>query len=346
MSDQNGKLIVAAARELLENKTSSAYRVLITHLYEAIDRGISGALNNYDSEISRTLRDGYFTQFADQKLSDRSFLKGLLERATNPVGYTRTSAYNFVRSEIRKSPPMVTVRGEEFDGDEWGAGSAEVAATERDALVDAEDHQTRQQWLVALPLDDQLLLALMYVEAHDLPPTLVKLIARRRAAEVEAVARELDARASVQSEARRQIQRELDERIERTARIQERILRVKAAMQERGDGDVTDVESLSPDRLRAIASSQKELLAATPEERRQCLEALERKLESLWVRVRETRKSLQVEFPAQPRYEEVLAILGQLPKDPTKQKTAIDTLRKRFVRLRRTIRERVSEETK
>src|SRR5205085_3419945 len=105
------------------------------------------------------------------------------------------------------------------------------------------------EWFRDLPIDDQVLLGVLYVEAQDLPTEWIEHIARRRGCDASVVVAQLDERAAAQANARKRIIDELDQRATRLCRLLERRTVVRAAMATRGEhpSSAEDV-ALSPER--------------------------------------------------------------------------------------------------
>jgi hypothetical protein len=348
MSDTK-RVIITAAREVLEQSSTAAYRDLIGQLYSAIDRGIHAAVARFDELTASILHDQYFDDFLAHKLRERNFLNALIA-ADNPVSLTATVASNHARDLIRKSPPARLVyqrrpAGEEDDpeSDIWDEAQASTfvdAWVEREKEIEQQDR--RQEQFSTLPKDDQLLLGIYFVETSELPLAWVELIAQRRGVPLADVEAELAARASDQGDARRRLTHEYDERVERIERLQHRILQVRAVAMERGDAKEVRAIVLSQEARNRLRASQEELKAATTGERAAYLQYLEEKRTRLCELQLEIQEKLNDGLPGGEKHEDVLRILGRLPAQPKARATAVNSVTQKFRRLRKKLRSQLT----
>ncbi len=338
--------IVAVAIGLLEEESSRAhYSTLISVLYTPIDQGIAAALSVYDPAQAEAVVHGYFSEFLHLKVRSTTFLEGLV-RSDYPRRYATTAAANFARDEIRKRPLLQITSATKTEDGDWGQVEIQQkddTPTAAQALEAAEEQEGRQAWLEELAPDDQLLLGTLFVEANELPKHLMELLAKRRAVDVGDLQDELNVRSDDQAGKRQELQQELDGRAARIFSLQRVVGRVRAVTRQRGDFQAEPSE-LSNEQLKRLRGSQAALLEASAEERSGYEVHLEGRISHLVGLQSENRDRLQRDFPAGPKYEEVLSILGQLPKAAEDRKKAVNAINARFLRIRKRLKQRLAAE--
>ncbi len=341
MVEDTAKVIVEAAKSLLKDTSSqAAYSQLVGATFGLIDRGIASVTTAYDGRVDA---EEMLTRFLHEKIDNPKFLSGIVG-ASEAEGYVVQAAKNFTRDSIRTNPPVAF----ETSGDAKEGPTRELfvddSLSAEEEIVASQEQAHRMQWLGELPVDDQLLMHILYAEALELPQSMLVLLAKRRAVDAAAIKREIEGRATAQQGKRTEWERELNSRSETIYSVQHRT-RIVSAMISECDYQRAEVPAqLSAERREELRQNQRALKAASAQERSGYVAHLEARLERLSSLQQETRVKLAKEFPAGQRYEEALSILGQLPEGVNDRKKAINAVTTRLRRIRKKLRQRMAAE--
>ncbi len=336
MVEDTAREIVEAAKMLLdESSSTTAYTQLIGSAYSLVDRGIASVAEPYDGRVDA---EEILTRFLKDKIDSPKFLTGIVG-AGDAAGYVVQAAKNFTRDCIRSNPPVVFAN-QAIDPQEGGRELfIEDRRSAEEVIVASQEQERRMRWIGDLPVDDQLLMHVLYAEALELPAEMVDLLAKRRVIESTELLEELEARASAQQGKRTEWEHELNKRSETIHAVQHR-LRVVDAMISEVDFERAKVPAqLSSERREELRQSQTALREASAQERSGYMAHLGARLDALSQLQHETRTKLARDLPAGKQYEEVLAILGQLPDAEADQKKAINAITARVLRIRKRMRQ-------
>lgn len=286
-----------AARVLLQHPGDlAAQRALLGVLVHAIDRGVARALRNPNRDNDRT---EIANAFIDSKVRDRAFLRGVAD-ADSAEAFTARSAQNFAVSKLRGAQGIRS-RTEHIDSRPAEKLVDDQSASDDDGIDDESStirNSEATKRFDALSSDDQLL---FYV-VHDVPPHgIVEQLARKRGVTVPQLELELTQRTLSHDGEVAKLRAELERRSHEIERLRHRLasLRLDRLSQESNAAELRLIERLDT-------------------------------LQELQV---EARRRLRDPEARSKRWDEVLALLGELPAGDAERKRAVNRITVRYKRL-------------
>lgn len=318
-----------AARLLLQHPDdAAARRALLGALLDAIDRGIARVVRNPAKDNDRT---ELFNAFIYNEFLKRTFLQGIAV-ADSAEAYATQAARNFAVSKLR-GPQGIRARVEQIDT-EVAAGIVVDDRTEPDdAQIDDESATIRDSGaarrFAALSDEDKLLFYLV----HDVPPrSAIEHLAKKRGAAVAQIEAELARRVATHDGDLDKLRDELERRGQEIQRLHYRITSVHSERLAKAGTDPIDVPPAS-----SAMVQQMQARSARERANRADLLAYEQHLaarvDTLQELQFEARRRLHDPEARSKRWDEVLALLGELPAGMAERKRAVNRITVRYKRL-------------
>ena len=318
-----------AARVLLQQPDdAAARRALLGALMDAIDRGIARVVRNPAKDNDRT---ELFNAFIYNEFLKRTFLQGIAG-ADSAEAYATKAARNFAVSKLR-GPQGIRARVEQIDT-QAAAGIVVDDRTEPDdEEIDDESATIRDSGAAkrfgALPDEDKLLFYLV----HDVPPRPeIERLAKKRGVAVAQIEAELARRATAHDGELGKLREELDRRGQVIQRLHYRIASVHSDRLAKEGTDPTEVGPASSALIQQM-QSRRARERATPAELRAYERHLVEDVETLQELQVQTRRRLHDPEARSKRWDEILALLGELPANAAERKRSVNRLTVRYKRL-------------
>jgi len=316
-----------AARALLQRPDDAeARRALVGALVEAIDRGVARVLRKPGQDNDRT---ELANAFIYAKILDRAFLKGIAD-ADSAQAYAARSAQYFAKDKLRGTQG-IRLRVEHVDS-QAGAGIAEDSETEDEDLDDESEAirgSEAAKRFEALTRDDKLLFYLV----HDVSPGwVIAQLAEKRGVAIAQIEAELARRATAHDGELGKLREELDRRGQEIQRLHYRIASVRSDRLAKEGTDPIDVEPASSALIQQM-QSRRARERATPAELRAYERHLVEHAETLQELQVQTRRRLHDPEARSKRWDEILALLGELPANAAERKRSVNRLTVRYKRL-------------
>lgn len=306
------------ARRLLERPGDvGAQRALVGYLLDLIEGEIRRAIRGIEQDNARLeLANTFF----DRRLVDPKFLKGLA-KADSAAPYVREAVRNFIADQRRGA--FGTRMGAEVPSPDDDHEAPEDE--EEDDPVLASGMMER---FGRLSKEEQVLCLLV----HGLvTPWLVATLASQRGVPPELVREELTARGRALDGEEARLQDELDRRGMQIQRLQYRMAAVRGDLGRRAP-EATEVVTPSSDLVERLATPAGRQRASRAE-----LKAYEHylvgRVEMLQKLQSEARRKLHDPETRRRRWDDVLALLGELPTDPAERKRSVNRVTKQYKRL-------------
>jgi hypothetical protein len=271
--------------------------------------------------------DQFVGEFLAEKFDDSRFIV-MLAGADAPGPFLARAAHNFAASSLRKTGlPRDTQGlgpGRAHDPDEPGVSCHPDPSPGQEELALAVERTTAMRWVLdELPIDERVLLKVMYACDSALDDEELRFLADRRGVASEVVRREIAARAE-RSEARGlELARSVDERAGYVSELRERRRRCARIIAE-VDGEPTS--DVAPGILELHVSDRK-ARGASPEWRSSQLAALDTRIAQQERLLEQEYAKLADPLHGRPNYQEAALLLGYVRIDDGAEhiKTAANT---------------------
>ncbi|HEX4417255.1 MAG TPA: hypothetical protein VH165_05110 [Kofleriaceae bacterium] len=307
---------------------AEARRALLGALVDAIDRGIARVVRNPAKDNDRT---ELFNAFIYNEFLKRTFLQGIVG-ADSAEAYATQTARNFAVSKLR-GPQGIRARVEQIDTQAAAGIVVDDRTDPDDEEIDDESATIRDSKAAkrfdALPDDDKLLFYLV----HDVPPRwAIEHLAKKRGVAVAQIEAELARRVATHDGELDKLRDELERRGQDIQRLHYRIASVRGERLAKEGTDPVDLPPASSVLVQRMQSRRARESASRADLLAYELHLAERvdTLQGLQV---EARRRLHDPEARSKRWDELLALLGELPANAAERKRAVNRITVHYKRL-------------